>query len=91
MKTTNKPIKPLRNVIALIRDPLEEVSKVGVIIPVNPNTPLKTTGIIVFIGPDVNLVTVGNRVLFSANAGQNLDVDGASYLILDEGAVLAII
>lgn len=46
-------------------------------------------GTVIAVGPEVLDVKPEDVVLFTAGAGQELDMDGVTYLIVDEDEVIA--
>ena len=70
----------------------ERTSRGGLLIPATATTAPKRcvwSGV-VLVGPDVRGVRVGDRVLFLPQAGLEIEVDGAEYLLLRERDVQAV-
>jgi chaperonin GroES len=70
----------------------ERTSRGGLLIPATAATAPKRcvwSGV-VLVGPDVRGVRVGDRVLFLPQAGLEIEVDGAEYLLLRERDVQAV-
>ncbi|MCP4417696.1 MAG: co-chaperone GroES [Chloroflexi bacterium] len=76
----------------LIR-PLEKetTTKSGIILPETAKEKPQQ-GVVEAIGTEEEMMTdlaVGDKVLFAKYTGSEIQVDGTSYLIMDEGEVLA--
>ncbi|GAB5550637.1 MAG: co-chaperone GroES [Saprospiraceae bacterium] len=87
-------MKPINDRVVVKPSPAEEKTKGGIIIPdTAKEKPQK--GEIVAVGPgkDGNLMTVsvGDTVLYGKYAGQELQHEGESYLIMREDDVLVIL
>ncbi|HEX6131918.1 MAG TPA: co-chaperone GroES [Actinomycetota bacterium] len=70
----------------------ERTSRGGLLIPATTAAAPKRcvwSGV-VLVGPDVRGVRVGDRVLFLPQAGLEIEVDGAEYLLLRERDVQAV-
>lgn len=70
----------------------ERTSRGGLLIPATAATAPKRcvwSGV-VLVGPDVRGVRVGDRVLFLPQAGLEIEIDGAEYLLLRERDVQAV-
>jgi chaperonin GroES len=70
----------------------ERTSRGGLLIPATATTAPKRcvwSGV-VLVGPDVRGVRIGDRVLFLPQAGLEIEVDGAEYLLLRERDVQAV-
>ena len=87
-------MKPINDRVVIKPSPAEEKTKGGIIIPdTAKEKPQK--GEVVAIGPgkDGNLMTVavGDTVLYGKYAGQELQHNGETYLIMREDDVLVIL
>ena len=87
-------MKPINDRVVVKPSPAEEKTAGGIIIPdTAKEKPQK--GEIVAVGPgkDGNLmtVTVGDTVLYGKYAGQELQHDGETYLIMREDDILVIL
>ncbi len=87
-------VKPLSDRVLILPNPAEEKTAGGLIIPdTAKEKPL--AGKVVAVGPGTQDVTmevkVGDEVLYGKYAGQELVIDGESYLIMKQGDILAII
>ena len=70
----------------------ERTSRGGLLIPATATTAPKRcvwSGV-VLVGPDVRGVRIGDRVLFLPQAGLEIEIDGAEYLLLRERDVQAV-
>lgn len=87
-------IQPTDNNVAIIRDasPTQQVSDGGIHLPTNPNTAPRVTGVVKALGPQVgDNIKVGQQVMFAPHAGQEITLDGQTYLIIQQSYILAIL
>ena len=87
-------IKPLSDRVLVLPNPAEEKTAGGLFIPdTAKEKPLM--GKVVAVGPGTSEVkmevSVGDQVLYGKYAGQELQIDGESYLIMKQNDILAII
>ncbi|HYE59753.1 MAG TPA: co-chaperone GroES [Candidatus Kapabacteria bacterium] len=93
-------IKPLgdRVVVKLLKE--EEVTKSGIVLPDTVDKEKKAEGEVVAVGPGKILdngnrapmeVSVGDTVLFEKWGGEEVEVDGKEYKIVDAEKILAIL
>lgn len=87
-------VKPLSDRVLILPNPAEEKTAGGLIIPdTAKEKPL--AGKVVAVGPgtkEIKMeVAVGDQVLYSKYAGQELQIDGETYLIMKQNDILAII
>lgn len=87
-------VKPLSDRVLVLPNPAEEKTAGGLIIPdTAKEKPL--AGKVVAAGPGTQEVTmevkVGDQVLYGKYAGQELQIDGETYLIMKQNDILAII
>lgn len=87
-------VKPLSDRVLVLPNPAEEKTAGGLIIPdTAKEKPL--AGKVVAVGPgtqEVKMeVKVGDQVLYGKYAGQELQIDGETYLIMKQNDILAII
>ena len=87
-------IKPLSDRVLIQRNPAEEKTAAGLIIPdTAKEKPL--AGKVVAVGPgtsDVKMeVKVGDTVLYGKYAGTEVTVEGETYLIMRQSDIFAII
>lgn len=87
-------VKPLSDRVLILPDPAEEKTAGGLIIPdTAKEKPL--AGKVVAAGPGTSEVkmevAVGDRVLYGKYAGQELQIEGETYLIMKQNDILAII
>lgn len=87
-------VKPLSDRVLILPNPAEERTVGGLIIPdTAKERPL--AGKVVAVGPgteDVKMeVKVGDEVLYGKYAGQELQIEGETYLIMKQADILAII
>jgi len=87
-------MKPINDRVVVKPAPAEEKTKGGIIIP-DTAKEKPQRGEVVSVGPgkDGNLMTVapGDIVLYGKYAGQELEYDGESYLIMREDDILVIL
>lgn len=87
------PWKPTKDRIIIKRDPADETSAGGVIIPsIAKKKP--TTGVVVAIGPNVSdAIAVDDRLMFDKYAGDIIDTtrDGVQTILLRESEVMALV
>lgn len=87
-------VKPLSDRVLILPNPAEEKTAGGLIIPdTAKEKPL--AGKVVAAGPGTKEVTmevkVGDQVLYGKYAGQEIQIDGESYLIMKQNDILATI
>ncbi len=87
-------VKPLSDRVLILPNPAEEKTAGGLIIPdTAKEKPL--AGKVVAVGPGTSEVSmevkVGDQVLYGKYAGQELQIDGESYLIMKQNDILAVI
>ena len=87
-------VKPLSDRVLILPNPAEEKTAGGLIIPdTAKEKPL--AGKVVAVGPGTSEVkmevSVGDQVLYGKYVGQELQIDGESYLIMKQNDILAII
>jgi len=69
-------------------DPMDKITKSGIIIPENANHE-PTTGTVILVGKDCEEIKSNDRVLFGKSAGLYLEFRGKSYLCVRELDVIA--
>ena len=87
-------LKPLSDRVLILPNPAEEKTAGGLIIPdTAKEKPL--AGKVVAVGPGTSEVKmevkVGDQVLYDKYAGQEIQIDGETYLIMKQNDILAII
>ncbi len=86
--------KPLHDRVVVKPMPAEEKTKGGIIIP-DTAKEKPQRGQVVAVGPgkDDHKVTVkvGDSVLFGKYAGQELEIDGETYLVMREDDILLVL
>ncbi|MFA8301156.1 MAG: co-chaperone GroES [Hyphomicrobiales bacterium] len=87
-------IKPLADRVVIEPAPAEEKTASGIILPdTAKEKPLK--GTIVAAGPGKKdeplTVAIGDTVLYTKYAGQEINIDGMDYLIMRESDIIAIV
>jgi chaperonin GroES len=93
-------LTPLGSKVVLQPLEKEKVTQSGLVIPDTANTERPMQGTVVAVGPGgLNeqggridpSVAVGDMVLFKKYGPDEVEVDGATYLIADESDILAVI
>ena len=87
-------VKPLSDRVLILPNPAEEKTAGGLIIPdTAKEKPL--AGKVVAVGPGTSEVKmevkVGDQDLYGKYAGQEIQIEGESYLIMKQNDILAII
>ena len=87
-------VKPLSDRVLILPNPAEEKTAGGLIIPdTAKEKPL--AGKVIAVGPGTSEVMmevkVGDQVLYGKYAGQEIQIDGETYLIMKQNDILAII
>ena len=87
-------VKPLSDRVLIQPNPAEEKTAGGLIIPdTAKEKPL--AGKVIAVGPGTKEVTmevkVGDQVLYGKYAGQEIQIEGETYLIMKQNDILAII
>ena len=87
-------VKPLSDRVLILPNPAEEKTAGGLIIPdTAKEKPL--AGKVIAVGPGTSEVKmevkVGDQVPYGKYAGQEIQIDGETYLIMKQNDILAII
>lgn len=87
-------MKVLYDRVVIIPDKIEEKTKSGIILaPMTQEKP--STGVVYTTGPGIDKIIItckkGDRVMFGKNSGQEIVIDGETYLILHEREILVIL
>lgn len=92
-------IRPLNNRIAVRPKPVDEVSAGGIVIPDSVSEkPME--GEVVAVGKGRYLesgdfvpvdLKVGDIILYAKQAGQEVQIDGETYLIMEEDEILTVV
>lgn len=97
-KSVVEMIEPLDDRIVIQREPEEEKSKGGILIPDTASKEKPVTGAVVAVGPGKRLesgqlqplsVKVGDKVVFGKYAGTEVKLDDKDYIIMRESDVMA--
>ena len=87
-------VKPLSDRVLILPNPAEEKTAGGLIIP-DTAKEKRLAGKVVAVGPGTSEVKmevkVGDQVLYRKYAGQEIQIEGESYLIMKQQDILAII
>jgi chaperonin GroES len=86
-------IKPLDDRVLLEPMPAEEKTSSGIIIPDTAKEKPKV-GVVIAVGTDEDLnekVKTGNKVLFTKYGGDEVEMNGKEYRILQRSDILAVI
>jgi chaperonin GroES len=93
-------IQPLSDKIAILADVENKKTASGLVLPTEARKNTTQTGVVKAVGSGFLLdngtrvpptVTVGDRVAFSIHAGAELEVDGVTYILINEEQILAIL
>jgi len=93
-------IQPLSDKIAILADVENRTLASGIQLPSEARKTSTQTGIVQAVGPGFLLesgnrvppsVAVGDRVAFSIHAGADVEVDGKTYILINEEQILAIL
>ncbi|AEB76875.1 co-chaperone GroES [Clostridium botulinum] len=91
-------IKPLGDRVVIKRLEAEEKTKSGIVLPGSAKEKPQEAEIVavgpggIVDGKEVNMeVKVGDKVLFSQYAGNEVKIDGEEYIILRQNDILAIV
>lgn len=91
--------RPLHDRIVVRRDTAEEYSKGGIFLPNKARDPQRA-GEVLAIGPGVigptgeiipMTLKAGDKVVFGAYAGTEVEVDGEKYQIMREGDIVCVV
>lgn len=86
-------IKPLDDRILLEPMPAEEKTSSGLIIPDSAKEKPRV-GVVIAVGTDEDLrekIKEGNKVLFAKYGGDEIDMNGKEYRILQRSDILAVV
>jgi len=80
-----------RGTHVLIKPDSEEsrVSEYGIITPSNVEQEQKSTGIVIAIGDCADDIKKGDRVVYGTFAGDDIEMDGEKYKLIEEEFILA--
>lgn len=93
-------IKPLSDKIAILPEELNRKLASGIELPGQALKTSTQTGKVVAVGPGFLLpdgsrvppgVSVGDKVAFSISAGAEMEVDGVTYILMNEEQILAVL
>lgn len=84
-------IKPLRNYVIIRLEKNSETTKSGIILPSDTEKEKKDTGEVVAVGDGVELVKVGEKVIFRKWGGEEIEQDGEKLTIIESENLLAVI
>lgn len=93
-------IKPLSDKIAILPDENNRKLSSGIELPTEARKTTTQTGKVVATGPGFLLqdgsrvspgVSAGDKVAFSIHAGAELEVDGVTYILMNEEQILAVL
>jgi chaperonin GroES len=91
-------LKPLSNHVIVKAEPLEEVTKSGIVLPGTSEKDRPEKGEIIAVGPGKIMddgktspmnVKVGDQVVFKKYSPDEIKIDGEEYLILNESDIVA--
>lgn len=92
-------LRPLGNRVIVERLPEKEVTEGGIVIPNKNSLPKPSRGTVLAVGPgrvleDGTLVEpgleVGDIVLFGMRAGEELEIDGETVIVMTADEILAV-
>ncbi len=83
--------QPLNKLVLV--EPKEVVNKTagGIIIPDNAEKQKPTTATVLAVGEKVSTVKVGDNVVFTAYSGNEIELDGNKYTVLEQKEILGVI
>ena len=74
----------------LIEEVVEDIKSSGGIILGETKTSAQRTGRVISIGNLVEEISLGDKVLFDGHRVSNIDLDGKTYLIMEENNILGV-
>ncbi|SEF40547.1 chaperonin GroES [Caloramator fervidus] len=88
-------LRPLGDRVVIKKIEAEETTKSGIVLPGSAKEKPQMAEVIA-IGPDVNkddkvVLNVGDKVIFSKYAGNEVKIDGEEYTILNLNDILAVV
>ncbi|MBX3432227.1 MAG: co-chaperone GroES [Pirellulales bacterium] len=98
-KKSKVALQPLGDKVVVSRDESQEITAGGIVLPDSAKDK-PSRGSVVAIGTGKLLddgtrgamqVKVGDRVLFTSYAPENIEIDDEEYLLMSEGDILAVI
>ena len=81
-------LRPIKNRIVVKADPPDEMTRCGIILPDSVKE-RPASGVVTASGSLE--VSVGDKVLFSEWGGNEVDMDGVTYVVLDVRDILAVV
>lgn len=83
-------LKPLFDRVIVVRDAAEKVTNSGIVIPDKAKED-KLMGVVKAVGDSCKYVKEGDYVLFEKFSGDEMEIEGVKYLIMNEEAIIGII
>lgn len=92
------PIRLLENRIAVRDDPVSNTTGAGIVVVTASNKP--TSGVVVAVGPGTwtakgefvpTVVKVGDRILYTKDAGESITVDNEQLRAIKEDQVIGVV
>lgn len=74
----------------LIEELVEDIKSSGGIILGDTKNSAQKMGIVVSVGGEVEEVSLGDKVMFDGHRVSNIDLDGKTYLIMEENNILGV-
>lgn len=99
MSDIHVPLTPLADRVVVKPGKPEETTASGIIIPTSKKEEQPQQGIVLAVGPGAKdddgervamEVKVGDSVLFSKYSPDSVEIDGETYLVMREDAILAV-
>jgi len=93
-------IEPLHDKVVIRPASPEEVTASGLVIPQTASDEKPMQGEVIAVGPgktsddgklQTPAVKVGDKVLFTKYAPDEVEIDGEEYLVIEEGKILAVL
>jgi chaperonin GroES len=85
------PVVPVGKRIVVLPEALEEKTKSGIIIPDTAKKEKPARGTVVAVGEKLDGVSVGDTVVFSKYAAEEVHVDEDTYLVIKHEDVVAVV
>lgn len=82
--------EPLRNLVVIKETQRKEMTEGGIFIPQTAEKDQLAEGVVLAAGPKVDTVVGGDKVIYSASAASELEIEGKSYQLLSEDNVLLV-
>lgn len=83
-------VRPINSKVLIRPDGSQSETDSGLLV-YREDTEQVQTGIVIEVGPSVHAVCNSDRVMYEKFAGSPIEIDSATYLVMDEADIVAVI